>query len=172
MTTNDLPDLSDRAVLLTLQELAEEIVHTERDSAPQDVGEAELLIDQLARHAGLTPPAHADLLANRDDSDLLPIARLLLQHLLHDDDTASIAQAVLADPPADEQLSVDAAASAAVILGALTAWLQTKVHIKVRRQNGETEFEFQLIKNHTAPGTIRKLASAVVELLKGLPPSQ
>jgi hypothetical protein len=62
--------------------------------------------------------------------------------MLRDDDTATIAREVVTDPPDDDPMSIEVAASAAVISRALFGWLQTKVDIRVSRKDGKNEFSF------------------------------
>lgn len=57
------------------------------------------------------------------DEQCLDAARRLLAYLAQDPDTAVQTRAVLSDPPADEQMSVQTAIIGAVVLGALIAWL-------------------------------------------------
>src|SRR5688572_10520770 len=163
MTESTVDRLNDRSVVLALQELTEEIGAAVPEVAP-DADDAAALVGALLDAAGLDP-ATATVVA-----DPASAARRMLDHALHDGDTAEATGRILADPPADEQLSVEAAVTAAVVLGALVAWLQTKVDIRVSRKDGRTEFEFKLAKAATGPATIRRLAEVVAGLLTGPTP--
>ncbi|MFE0450788.1 hypothetical protein ACFW2D_05770 [Streptomyces sp. NPDC058914] len=170
MTSTEPRELTDRSVLLSLQEITEEIGVDGPDRTPQDIGEAAALLSELLAAAGLASQAPGRLVGG-DEALARGSARRVLERLAVDEDTAAATRAVLSDPPADEQLSVEAAAAGAVVLGAVVAWLQTKIDIRIRRRNGETEFEFRLTKASSEPGTLRRLGSVIAELLTG-PPQQ
>jgi hypothetical protein len=158
--------LSDRSVLLALQELAEEI-GADVAGVAADSDDAAALVAALLDGAGL-PRGAVDTLGSA--AAATAAARRLLAHTLHDPDTAEPAGQIVADPPADEQMSVEAAVAAAVVLGALVAWLQTKVDIKVSRKDGKNEFEFRMTKAATGPAGIRRIAEVVSALLTGTQP--
>ncbi|GAA1274432.1 5'-methylthioadenosine/S-adenosylhomocysteine nucleosidase family protein [Streptomyces javensis] len=171
----EIGSLSDRSVLLSLQELTEEIGSADPSRTPMDVDEAQLLIEAVlqasgADHAegvpgapvGRAPGAVGMLFLPAPG---LPAARQLLAQLAEDTETAAVTRTVLADPPADEQMSVEAAAEGAVVLGALVAWLQTKVDIEIKRKDSKTEFTFRLAKQAAPASLLRELAAAVDRLL-------
>jgi hypothetical protein len=58
-------------------------------------------------------------------------------------------------------MSIELAIGAAVVLGLLITWLQTKVDIKISREGGETSWSFELHKDATDPKTIKEVASTV-----------
>ncbi|OKI24987.1 hypothetical protein A6A25_33920 [Saccharothrix sp. CB00851] len=151
--------MDDRSVLLSLQEVTEAI---NADRVVADEQEAAELLGALFSSAGGPggPVAPADPVA---------AGRRLLDHVLRDEDTAGIAREVLADPPTDDQMSVEVAASTAVVLGALVGWLQTKVDIKVSRKDGKTEFSFHVVKNAASPGLLKRLADVVAGIIGGPP---
>ncbi|PJM91453.1 hypothetical protein [Streptomyces sp. CB01373] len=158
--------LSDRSVLLSLQEIAEDIGTADTGRAPLDMDEAESLLAALLTAGGQPPVAVSGLPEER----LLSVARGLLARIAADPDTAGPAGVVLADPPADEQMSVESAVTAAVVLGSLVAWLQTKVDIRIKRKEGKSEFEFRLSKPSASTPLLRELSEAVARLLGGGPP--
>ncbi|GAA4097897.1 effector-associated constant component EACC1 [Actinomadura miaoliensis] len=168
MTTSEVTgSLSDRSVLLSLQELTEDIGPADGADTPSDSNEAQSLVTALL--AAGAAPATTPEIAAMPEEQCLDAARRLLAHLARDPDTAERTRAVLADPPADEQMSVETAITGAVVLGALVAWLQTKVDIKISRKDGRSQFEFRLTKNPTSPGALRDLAATVTRMLQGPP---
>lgn len=170
------PDgLSKRAVILSLQEAMEDLASakpdrfpTEPDRFPTDVDEAAALLDNLLRAEGLTAAGDAvHHLVNDGAADEADATALrLLRHLLEDPDTSEVTREVVADPPKDTQLSVDAVPTGAVVLAALVAWLQTKVDLRIRRRHGTTEFDFHLTNKTAGTGALREVASMVAELLR------
>ncbi|MFI8263777.1 MULTISPECIES: hypothetical protein [unclassified Streptomyces] len=158
--------LSDRSVLLSLQEIAEDIGTDDTSRAPLDTDEAESLLAALLRAGGQPPVAVSGLPEQR----LLDVARALLTRIAEDPATAEPARAVLADPPADEQMSVESAVTAAVVLATMVAWLQTKVDIRIKRKEGKSEFEFRLSKPSSSTPLLRELSELVARLLGGGPP--
>lgn len=169
-------DLADRSVLLALQEITEDVgsglgqgAEGNRSRTPADMQEAQELVAEFLRVQGQPDVAVSDL--PQDEADAA--ARRLLALLSSDPDTSDAAAAVLADPPSDEQLSVDSAVTAAVVLGALVTWLQTKIDIRIERKDGRSEFEFRLTKNEAPPGLLNQIASIVSRILNsgsGRPP--
>lgn len=167
-TTSDAFDsLSDRSVILSLQELAEDIIDPDPTRTPSDPDEAQALVNALLA-ADATSTSTPQIVA-MPETECLQVARQLLAHLVQDPDTAIPAKKILLDPPAAEQMSVETAVNAAAVLGALIAWLQTKVDIKITRKQGKSEFEFRLTKNPTSTSILRDLAAVVARLFNGPP---
>jgi hypothetical protein len=96
-------------------------------------------------------------------------SRALLQLLLEDELLRSDIEALIVHPPGDSQRSADLAISAAVILGGLIAWLQTKIDIRVTRKDGKTDFHFQVLKNKTSGNIIKDVVSTVTNVFTGKP---
>jgi hypothetical protein len=157
--------LSDRSVLLSLQELAETLGTDVAAVAPDEQSAVELM-NALLAEAGV--PA-GDPTALDDGAVAVAAGRRLLGQALTDPDTGGPAAEIVADPPADDQMSVELAIAAAVVLGALIAWLQTKVDIKVSRKDGKTEFEFRATKAATDPALLRHVAETVSGIISGPP---
>ncbi|QKG19814.1 effector-associated constant component EACC1 [Actinomadura verrucosospora] len=151
------PPLSDRSVVLSLQEITEDL-SADRDYAPADVDEARALLDALLAAADRSAAA----LPERPGEQA---ARALLTELAADPDTAGRAAAVLADPPADEQLGIEAAATSVVVIAGLVTWLQTKITIRVRHRDGDWEFDFRLDKQPVPASVLRRLADTVARVL-------
>lgn len=168
MTTSDAFDsLSDRSVILSLQELAEDIIDPDPTRTPSDPDEAQELVNALLA-TDATSPSTPQIIA-MPETECLKLARQLLAHLVQDPDTAPQVKKILSDPPSDEQMSVETAVNAAVVLGALIAWLQTKVDIKITRKQGKSEFEFRLTKKPTSTSILRDLTAIVARLFNGPP---
>jgi hypothetical protein len=87
--------------------------------------------------------------------------------LLQDPETRAVTEALIANPPDDEQRSIELAIAGAVILGGLITWLQTKLEIEVHRKDGKTEFRFHLRKDPTKDSLLRNTAKQVGKLLLG-----
>jgi hypothetical protein len=155
-------------VILALQEITEGIGPGEDDSAPQDVDEAAGLLSALVETEGLSQADVPLLLVDDDGPHSRAAARRLLSYLLQDEDTAAVAGPVVADPPEDGQLAVETAIVGAVVLGALTTWLRTKIDFTIKREARVT-FEFHLSKPSSDPATIRKIVTIILELLNGPP---
>ena len=159
-----LETLDDRSVLLVLQEisaqLGEDLAADERTVQTED--EARLLLAELLREYDVKDVDPSEIAASETDAQAL--ARRTLSLFTEDPSTAPVAQAVVEDPPEDEQLVIETAIVAAVVLAALVTWLQTKVHISVERVDGKTTFKFSLDKDATDPSLLKSLAEAVAKL--------
>jgi len=112
----------------------------------------------LAQTGEGSPADPADVIP---DGTALAAGRELLVTLLDDDSTAELAGEYVDDPPDDDQMSIELAIGAAVVLGLLITWLQTKIDIKISREGGETSWSFELHKDATDPETIKEVASTV-----------
>ncbi|MDH6145034.1 MULTISPECIES: hypothetical protein [Kitasatospora] len=164
MTPAGLAELSDREVILALQELTEDLMAgAAPDTTPLDQDEAALLLATLLRRHGEEVPA--TLVPG--DAAGYSAARRLLVTLADEPAYADSVAAVLAEPPTDSRLSADMAVSGVVVLGAVIAWLQTKVEIRFKRAGGKTEFEFRVRKEAADGTTLRDLASVVSRMLGG-----
>ena len=157
--------LDDRSVLLVLQEisarLGEGLVADEGTVQTED--EARLLLAELLREYDVRDVDPSEIAASETDAQAL--ARRTLGLFTEDPSTAPVAQAVVEDPPEDEQLVIETAIVAAVVLASLVTWLQTKVHISVTREDGKTSFEFSLDKDAADPATVKSVAETVAKLL-------
>jgi hypothetical protein len=152
--------LDDRSVLLSLQEFTEPHRDAVAEVAPTQSDAAELVSALLAADASLVSGL-------ADPGRSLAAGRALLSELAGDPATEGEVAEILADPPADRQLSVAEAAGAAVVLGALVTWLQTKVDIHVSRKDGKTEFEFRYSKKASRPATLEHVVEIVAQVLRG-----
>ncbi|WP_329246411.1 hypothetical protein OG417_51620 [Actinoallomurus sp. NBC_01490] len=153
-------DLSDESVLLSLQELIEDLGSTET-YMPHSGDEAYALVETLLTRGG-RPPARPG-----DGGQWAPAARRLLAHLSADDDTAPRMRAILADPPTSDRLGAEIAATDLVVLAAIVTWLQTKIDVKVKHKDGGWEFDFQLTKKPVPVSVLRRLAGTVSRVLGG-----
>jgi hypothetical protein len=157
--------LDDRSVLLVLQEisarLGEGLVADEGTVRTED--EARLLLAELLREYDVRDVDPSEIAANETDAQAM--ARRTLGLFTEDPSTAPVARAVVEDPPEDEQLVIETAILAAVVLAALVTWLQTKVHFSVKRADGKTSIEFSLDKDATDSATVKSIAESVAKLL-------
>lgn len=152
-------DLSDESVLLSLQELVEDLGST-ATYMPHSGDEAYALVDTLLARGGQAP-------ASSGDGQWDAAARRLLAHLNADADTAPQTSAILADPPTGDRLGVETAATDLVVLAAIVTWLQTKIDIRVKHQNSRWEFDFRLTKKPVPTSVLRRLAGTVSRILNG-----
>jgi CHAT domain len=106
-------------------------------------------------------PAEVEL----SDAQADRAARETLALLLNDPAIAAKVLVLVEDEPADSQLSVELAASGAIVLGVLITWLQTKVDLKVRRKGGSVDFEFNMRKDAASSKLITMVADAVKKAL-------
>jgi hypothetical protein len=159
--------LDDRGVLLILQDLTvslEDRLPAERTVAVQSEEEARLAIASLLRDTGQAPAVDLASIVP-DEAEAARLGRKLLELSLQDPDTQQVAEALVRQPPADEQMDFGATLGAAIVLGALITWLQTKVRLRVRRAQGKTEFDFEVNKDKTDPAVIKSVAETVGKLL-------
>ncbi|MFJ5927691.1 hypothetical protein ACIQF6_34355 [Kitasatospora sp. NPDC092948] len=161
MTPPDPDRLTDRQVLLALQELTEDLTAAAATAATAalDHEEAARLLTAFLHHNGQAATAPLD------EAGARAAARRLLATLTEEPACADTAADLLADPPADSRLGGELALTGVVVLAAVVAWLQTKVDIRFKRIDGRTEFEFRLLKQATDGTTLRTLAAAVARLL-------
>jgi hypothetical protein len=158
-------ELGDRDVLAALGQVTEELGANLDEPAPlADPEEARAALAALLRETGVRPEATPQTIV-ADDEAAPAVGREVLSVLLTDDVSHDAAVEAVQSPPPDDQLSIELALAGAVVLGALITWLQTKVHIKVKREAGETSFEFELTKDATDPETIKEVASTVGGLI-------
>ncbi|MEV0445560.1 hypothetical protein AB0I84_12165 [Streptomyces spectabilis] len=157
--------LNDRALVLVLQELTEEMQSAAVPPARLTESEA-----RASLHA-LTDGADVDGVLD-DEASATATARRLLTVMLEDSDTAPVAASIAADPPVDDQLAVEAAVTGIVVLAAMITWLQTKVEIKIHRKDGNTEFLFHLRKSAARPQTLRSVTETATQILTGNQPPQ
>ena len=139
--------LDDRSVLLVLQEISARWARVWRPTREQvqTEDEARLLLAELLREYDAKDVDPSEIAASETDAQAM--ARRTLSLFTEDPSTAPVAQAVVEEPPEDEQLVIETAIVAAVVLGALVTWLQTKVHVSVKHADGKTSFEFSLDKD-------------------------
>ena len=162
----DPKQLEDRTVLMILnhltQELLEEIPESERRTI-QSEDEARQAVVALLQQTQITSVSPTEVIPA--DAQAERAARETLNLLLKDPSTAPQVQALIEQPPADSQLSVELALSGAIVLGVLITWLQTKVHLKVSRKGGKAEFEFELKKDASSDTLIKTVAKTVQQAL-------
>jgi hypothetical protein len=102
------------------------------------------------------------------EPDAESVARHVLANLAADPQVAEEAEELIADPPRDRQMGVDPTQIllVPVVLGAVISWLQTRVHIKVRRERPQGSVEVEIVKESTDPETLRQVASSLADMLR------
>jgi hypothetical protein len=144
-------------------QLREEMPEQQR-KAVQNVGEASKAVASFLEVNGATL-SEGEIQALCGNEAAGATAQRILELLIQDESVHGDANALVMNPPDDAQRSVELAVSGAIILGALVAWLQTKVDIQVTRKNRETEFRFSLKKGSMGEGSLKQVAEAIRALL-------
>lgn len=167
MTVNPIDELDDRAVVLAVQYLAEDLRRDE-PTIVRTEAEARLVISALLTQAHV---------ANTDPSDLLPTepaalaaARRALVAASADTGAQEMTAELLAEPPRDEQMSVEAVLASSSVFALLIAWLQTKVKLRIHRKDGKTEVDFTISKQAADGQVLRAIATTFRSIL-GIPTS-
>jgi len=163
---SSIAELHDREVLAILGQVTEDLqASAAAPSAPiADDQEARAALAAFLRTTGVIEDATPNAIV-ADDIAATELSREVLTVLLEDEASSALATEAVQSPPADDQMSIELAMAGAVVLGALITWLQTKVHIKVKREAGETSFEFELLKDATDKDTIKNVASTVAKMI-------
>jgi hypothetical protein len=154
--------LSDRQILLVLGYLTEDMreqVDDAAGAAPTSEAEARAVLASFLAASGHATAV--DLESIVPNADAIPLGRELLTMLLQDEASVDAAREHVDHPPEDSQMSIELAIGAAVVLGLLITWLQTKVEIHASREGGETSWSFNLHKEATDPDTISEVAATV-----------
>ncbi len=167
MQPTEVESLSDREVLLVLSELTDELRES-GEVGPSPVASEQDARDLLASFLNDFAPSHAASSGAivpgaivPDDADAAALGRDLLALLIHDDVAGDAAQSLVAEPPDDSQMALPLAIGAAVVLGLLVTWLQTKVDIEVTHEHGETKWRIAVHKDATDPAVIKDVVSTV-----------
>jgi hypothetical protein len=166
VTQAGITKLPDQTVVLVLQELGQELPMG-GDIGSED--DARLALASLLRAAGAEAPEPEAILVS--EADAVRTGRRLLALMAEDPDTAQLTRATVDDPPADEQMSVELAVTAAVVLAAMIGWLQTKIDLKVVRKEGRTDVEFRVHKQAAGDEVLQSIAQAVAGLFRATPGS-
>ncbi|WP_329124767.1 hypothetical protein [Streptomyces sp. NBC_01353] len=165
MTVNSVDTLDDRSVLLAVQYLAEDLQQGE-PAVVRSEAEARQVICSLLTQTHVSSTAPEALLPTEPAA--LAAARRALSALGDDADTREMTAQLLAEPPEDEQMSVEAALASTSVLVLLITWLQTKVELRIRRKGGKTEVDFTIGKQAADARTLREIAMGMRSVL-GLP---
>ncbi len=164
----EIAALSDREVLLVLSHLTYELRLSVDTDAPAVTSASQArealaaFLDDFASAEATAP----DVIVP-DDASAAAIGRGLLAHLIEDDVAGDAARALVTNPPDDAQMALPLAIGAAIVLGVLVTWLQTKVDISVAHKNGEWTFEFELHKDATDPALIKDIVDTVKVVTPG-----
>ncbi len=160
----DLSHLDDHTILLILsyltQELREEIPEDEKETVQTGL-EARQVIGQAAALAGEQPASIPDL---EESPEAAQAARQIITLLYQDPALQGKIDALLADPPRDEQMTVELAIAGAIVLGLVVSWLQTNVDISYSNKDGKKSFQLNIKKNAAKPALIKDIAGQVVQV--------
>ncbi|MDX3569051.1 hypothetical protein [Streptomyces sp. ID05-47C] len=159
LTATDLAQLQDRTVILAL----EEITYTLASSAGQ-----EPVVDTPAKATELL-----DALWAAASVDPVPVtgtdpqtARAVLARLAAEQDSADVCAPVLADPPADDQLSLVDSMNDIVVLAAVVTWLRLKVDFRFTREDERNSVHFEVGQKPASTGFLQELAQTVKDFFQ------
>lgn len=167
MTATPVGELDDRAVLLSIQYLAEDL-RSEFPEVVRTPTEARLVLSSLLAQTGIADVNPEQVLATEDDA--LSAARRALEGANADPDTHNRVEQLLADPPQYEQMGIESALGAAAVLAFLISWLQTKIEFRIHRKDGKTEVEFSISRKAADNRVLRDFADVFRRIL-GIPTS-
>jgi hypothetical protein len=167
MTMTSSRELPDAMALEALSQLSTEIRERKlvgAEKAAQSPAEARELLSQfIGQYCGIDIAPEAIL---PEGSPAGSQARETLAVLADDPDTRDFAQELLNQPPQPGQKTIEFALGAAIVLGSLVTWLQTKIDIEVARgANGKARFRFALRKDAANSKLIQSLAESVGRLV-------
>lgn len=162
MTTDDdltirVAELNDHQSERLLQEVLDQLLsQVSTLQVDNEESARELVASFLSQH-GI--PVHPDEIL-RPVAGLETYIRGTLSMLAQDPQTAGVVESALEDLPEETQMFADPV-TAAVVLGVLVAFLQTKFDLRIRRKDGRVDFEFALSKKATSDKTVGKVVEAV-----------
>jgi hypothetical protein len=154
-----MTDLSDRAVVLVLQELTEDLSEAPQITSPE---EARLAITSLVAASGQEGTIHLP----ESEEEAVAAGRRLLAHAALDEDAAPIVQTLTDNPPADDQLAVETALATVVVIAAVIAFLQTKISFKIHRDEKGTRVDFEVLKKSTSDPILHKIIDILVDVFR------
>jgi hypothetical protein len=148
--SDDECDVLVRELLEALMQEAPELVADSEEAAREVVASFVSRTGQPVGSDEVLPPTTA----------LDTYVRATLRLLAEDPDTAGLVEDTLDRLPESTQMFADPI-TAAVVLGVLVAFLQTKFSVKISHKDGRTEFEAAVAKDATSDETIEKVIDAV-----------
>ncbi|WP_328993942.1 hypothetical protein OG394_06165 [Kribbella sp. NBC_01245] len=161
MSGNDIADrvgaLSNQDSERLLQAVMDRLL---ADTAPLEVDDEESARELVAAFVTRPdePVAPDDVIRPSVDVDTYVRAALTL--LVEDSETAPVVEESLTRLPDETQMFADPV-TAALVLGVLVAFLQTKFDVKVSRKDGKVDFDFSVGKEAASDETVAKVVDAV-----------
>jgi len=166
----DIDNLDGAAVFLSLSYLAHDLREAvpEAERLPVETpDDARQALAALAEQLEAVPGSFQAGQIVADDADIETIGRETLSMFLDDPAVRDEVEDLLDDPPEDAQMSgLELVAESAIVLGALIAWLQTKIEISMVYSEGKPEFSVRLDKDKTDPKTISRIVDYLAGLIK------
>jgi hypothetical protein len=154
---DQIATLSDHQCERLLQEVFEKLLEDGVELPVDDEESArELLAAFVSQHSD---PVHSDDVL-RPAVGLDVYVRDVLALLAEDCETGAVVREALDDLPEETQMFAEPI-TAAIVLGVLVAFLQTKINFKISRRNGKTDFEFSLAKKASSDRLVGKVVDAV-----------
>lgn len=166
MAHSELDGVDDNAVLAIAAIVTEDLVPDDKDPASSATtdDEARLVVARLLEHVGgLGPVDPGEVLP--EDTSVAEVGRRLLGVMMDDPSVSPSIQELVDNPPEDEQMSVELAIGAVILLGLLVTWLRTKVSLQIHRHDGKTDVDFDLTKEASSPDEVKTLVKAVASAL-------
>lgn len=157
MSADQITTLSGHQRERLLQEVLEKLLDSGIELPVDDEESARELLAAFLRLEG--DSVHSDDVL-RPSVALETYVRDVLDLLANDDETAPVVRESLNELPEETQMFVDPI-TAAVVLGGLVAFLQTRFDIRISHKDGKTEFEFVLRKKPTSDRLVTRLIEAI-----------
>ena len=166
MAHSELGGVDDNAVLAIAAIVTEDLMPEDKDPASSATteDEARLVVARLLELVGGLGPVNPGEVLPEDTSDA-EVGRRLLGVMLDDPSVAPSIQELVDNPPEDEQMSVELAIGAVILLGLLVTWLRTKVSLQIHRHDGQTDVVFDLTKEASSSDEVKTLVKAVASAL-------
>jgi hypothetical protein len=142
-------------LVLILQHVAEFFPRQSPEQI-ESVREARLLISQLLDDVAEVPHVNIDRAVEQSRTGWL-----LIEELQKDPEVSTQLSRLIHTPPSRDQAAGETVVLGAAVLGALIAWLQTKITIHVSRKDGRTAFDLSVTKATTPPATLNQVISVL-----------
>ena len=177
MSSKELVDnLDDHTVVRILSYLTEDMQEANERARKEHVVEfedqdevRETIVFLLNRTGENSHQLAADEIVP-EGGDNAALARRLLELLLDDEGTHDQALALVTEPPEDTKMDpILLGITAAVLLGTLVTWLQTKIDLKVHGKVKGLDVDLEVHKPSTDPEVIKDVVHTVGTVLTGVP---
>jgi hypothetical protein len=165
-----IEELDNETILLILSHFSQDSqleTNVTKNTTIQSEEDAREAISSLMSTSQSDVPQMEPAFIVPEDTDVTDMARNFLEMLAEDDIAGPKVEQFICDPPTSSQMSVEAAVSGAILLGAVISWIQTRIHIKVIRKKGETEFKFEIKKQSANNSIVTDVVKKMGTLFRG-----